>query len=264
MKRTILLIILFLGLQFLCNMVMMLAWYLDGHPDFNLLGLPPSAIGISLSASGLLTWLCMNRLGWTDKERFRRLGYSGAVYAGMAGMMTAAIFVVNLLTEAFELEDVNAGLMNRLIYNPWGIIAVVFAGPFSEEVVFRMGIQGHLMKRRMRPWTAILTTAVLFGVIHGNPAQIPGAVLFGILLGWLYWRAGNLWMPLAAHILNNLLGVSLVWLTGNADLTITELCGGTGPAVCVALAATAAGTCLMYYLDRKFPDATPQNKFGNP
>lgn len=39
--------------------------------------------------------------------------------------------------------------------------------------------------------------ALIFGVIHLNPAQIPGAALFGLILGWLYWRSGTIWIPVA-------------------------------------------------------------------
>ena len=56
---------------------------------------------------------------------------------------------------------------------------------------------------------AILITALIFGVIHINPAQVVNAFFLGLLLGWLFYRTGSLWPSICAHILNNSLSVLL-------------------------------------------------------
>ena len=113
---------------------------------------------------------------------------------------------MGLLLETLTLEDLNKDVFATLVYNPWGVLAIVLVGPFTEELVFRMGIQRHLIRYRMRPWMAILLSALIFGAVHGNPAQIPGAVVFGWVLGWLYWRSGTIWIPVVAHVFNNFVG----------------------------------------------------------
>ena len=107
----------------------------------------------------------------------------------------------------------------RLCITLWGVLAIVLVGPVTEELVFRMGIQRHLIRHRMRPWMAILLSALIFGAVHGNPAQIPGAVVFGWVLGWLYWRSGTIWIPVAAHVFNNFVGVAMIWCTEDTDTT---------------------------------------------
>ena len=164
--------------------------------------------------------------------------------------MLPVIFIVNLLLETLTLEDLNKDVFATLVYNPWGVLAIVLVGPVTEELVFRMGIQRHLIRHRMRPWMAILLSALIFGAVHGNPAQIPGAVVFGWVLGWLYWRSGTIWIPVAAHVFNNFVGVAMIWCTGDTDTTLVELCGGAVAASVWALAAAVCGYVGYRYLDK--------------
>ena len=146
--------------------------------------------------------------------------------------------------------DLNKDVFATLVYNPWGVLAIVLVGPVTEELVFRMGIQRHLIRHRMRPWMAILLSALIFGAVHGNPAQIPGAVVFGWVLGWLYWRSGTIWIPVAAHVFNNFVGVAMIWCTEDTDTTLVELCGGAVAASVWALAAAVCGYVGYRYLDK--------------
>ncbi len=76
-----------------------------------------------------------------------------------------------------------------------------------EEALFR-----GCVLRVLRPygdWFAIVVSAVLFGLMHGNIIQIPFALVVGIALGWLYVATENIWLPIAVHFANNLLSVSM-------------------------------------------------------
>ena len=256
MRRTVCLVCIFLAAQLLASMVVMFFFNLpgllrDGRLDLDVVA-SPGALGISLVLSAALVWAVMTLLRWTDRKSFRSGGYGWAVYGTLVLWMVPVIFLVNLLLEAFALEDLNEETFLRMAYDPWGILALVVAGPFSEELVFRMGIQRHLMRHRMRPWVAIALTGLIFGVIHGNPAQIPGAVLFGFVLGWLYWRSGTIWTSVAAHVFNNFVGVALIWCTGDARYTLVELCGGVWAAVLWAVVALPLVYVGVRSLDRMF------------
>lgn len=80
------------------------------------------------------------------------------------------------------------------------LVAVVPA--FGEELLFRGVVQRQLM-RRMVPISAIIITGALFSLMH---FQIDGFLprwILGILLGWVYWRTNNFWIPVLLHFLNN-------------------------------------------------------------
>jgi uncharacterized protein len=76
-------------------------------------------------------------------------------------------------------------------------------GPVTEELYFR----GHLLPRidRFGPWAPVLNT-VLFALYHlWTPWRWP-QVLFGSLpANWLAWRKRTVWLPMATHVMVNLL-----------------------------------------------------------
>ena len=74
-----------------------------------------------------------------------------------------------------------------------------------EELAFR----GFLMQplRKYGDWFAIVTSALLFGLIHGNMTQAPFAILAGIALGYVNVVSGSMWTNILLHFLNNLISV---------------------------------------------------------
>lgn len=95
------------------------------------------------------------------------------------------------------------------------IMAVVMA-PIFEEIVFRGILQKGLINKGWEPTKAIWVSAIVFGVVHGNPWQFVGAVLLGYVLGLVYHRTKSLLMPILLHAFNN--GVSTILLFyGNTE-----------------------------------------------
>ena len=89
-----------------------------------------------------------------------------------------------------------------------GILAITLVGPILEELMFRGAITKVLLQR-YSPRTAIIFSALIFGVFHLNPVQVVGASIVGLLLAWLYWRTGSLMPGILIHIFNNSLSVYL-------------------------------------------------------
>ena len=77
--------------------------------------------------------------------------------------------------------------------------------PVLEELLFRGVVLGGLL-RNQRPWVAIGQSALLFGLIHFNPAQSVSAAGLGLLLGWLYYRTRSLGLCIVLHAINNGIG----------------------------------------------------------
>lgn len=97
-----------------------------------------------------------------------------------------------------------------------GIAAILygcFFGPLAEEIGFRGVLLSGLLKTRCRPWLAILISALCFGLLHGL-IGFPSAFLFGILVGWLYWRTGSIVPGIIIHIVNN--SLSFIDLSGQS------------------------------------------------
>ena len=92
----------------------------------------------------------------------------------------------------------------ELIQNANPVLTVFFAvilGPTFEELIFR----GTLLKR-LRVYgdkTAIIYTAIMFGLFHCNIEQIPFAIACGLILGYAYTKTNNLLYPITFHICMN-------------------------------------------------------------
>ena len=79
--------------------------------------------------------------------------------------------------------------------------------PVWEEILFR----GYVL-RTLRPFGkrfAVLGSALLFGLFHGNLLQTPYAVLMGLVLGYLTVEHSIVWAVLL-HLFNNLVLADLL------------------------------------------------------
>jgi len=97
------------------------------------------------------------------------------------------------------------------------LISAVVVAPILEEVIYRGLVQTSLLdivgpKRR---WTVILITATLFTSVHIGIAQwqtLPGLMIFGVVLGWLYEKTGSLLPSILTHMAFNAAMISLMFL----------------------------------------------------
>ena len=84
---------------------------------------------------------------------------------------------------------------------PIGIMIPVIIGPILEELIFR-----KLMIDRIRGYgekTAIIFSAVCFGLFHGNLTQFLYAGCAGLFLAYVYCKTGKVLHTMIMHILMN-------------------------------------------------------------
>lgn len=113
----------------------------------------------------------------------------------------------------------------------------IVVGPVVEEILFR-GVILRGMLGRYRAGTAVFASAAVFALPHMYLVKLPIVLLVGTGLGWLYLRSGSLWLPIAAHIINNGIG------------SIAQLVGGPPrpPALPLwQMAALATAGCLLVW-----------------
>ena len=91
--------------------------------------------------------------------------------------------------------------------------ALALVTPISEEIFFRGFIFGGLLPR-IGPRRAILISALIFAGFHLSLGAIIPIFITGVLLAWLYWRTGSLWVCIAAHAGQNALAVGFGVLGG--------------------------------------------------
>ncbi len=94
-----------------------------------------------------------------------------------------------------------------------GVLAVAVVPALIEETVIRGIIMQPL--RKYGDKYAIIASALLFAVMHGNMVQIPYTVIGGLLLGYLAVVTGSLWPSIILHFINNLYSVVVLSVNDN-------------------------------------------------
>ena len=110
-----------------------------------------------------------------------------------------------LLTEGFLKMD-NIG---DLLFNLF-LIAIIPA--IGEEMFFRGVIQKKLKNILRNPHIAILITSFIFSAIHMQFFGFLPRFFLGVILGYLFYYSGSLWMSIIAHFINNALAILLMYL----------------------------------------------------
>lgn len=73
--------------------------------------------------------------------------------------------------------------------------------PIMEEIVFRYGLCGTLARNNKK--IALIISAVVFGVMHGNLIQGTYATVLGLIMGAIYMKYNNLIYSILIHIAIN-------------------------------------------------------------
>lgn len=129
----------------------------------------------------------------------------------------------------FEGGPIGEGLM---------VFAVVLFVPCCEELLFRGYLQRILWARHSR-LAAIVASALLFTLMHLEPAGAPARLEMGLLFGAIAALTGSLWPAVAAHAGNNTLVAFATMLrpdeVAEASLGEALAAGGVAAVVVAAL-----------------------------
>jgi membrane protease YdiL (CAAX protease family) len=138
------------------------------------------------------------------------LGFAAPPRFVVIELLLGAFFAVLLVSAADGLV-----LLTTSLHHGWGsgfpwleLVAVYLPAAVHEELVFR-GYPYQKLRTLNRP-VAILLMAVVFAAMHaGNRGMTPIAftnlLLAGVLLTLAYERYRRLWLPIALHLVWNLL-----------------------------------------------------------
>ena len=136
-----------------------------------------------------------------------RKGWSMALI--VSAMAVAGAFVIEPISMLLpEMSEVMKAAMEMMLNGPIWIVLIsvsVFA-PFFEEWLCRGIILRGLLKK-VKPAWAIVISAAIFGLIHGNLWQAIPAFIIGVILGYVYYKTGSLKLTMLMHCVNNTLSV---------------------------------------------------------
>ncbi|MBI1316208.1 CPBP family intramembrane metalloprotease [bacterium] len=93
------------------------------------------------------------------------------------------------------------------------LIVVACLPAMAEELLFRGVVQTELLRAGLRPVWALTGVALLFALVHAQPYHVLPLFVFGLFLGWMRWKSGNLWYSISVHFANNALVLWGMWYT---------------------------------------------------
>ena len=107
--------------------------------------------------------------------------------------------------------------MNHLGDLLFNLLVIAIVPAIGEELLFRGYLQQSFSKWLSNPHVAIIVTAVLFSAIHLHFQGFLPRFILGVLLGYLFYWSGSLWLPILAHFANNAQAVIFSYPTFKVD-----------------------------------------------
>lgn len=233
MKKALIYTLAFVALQVL---VPFLIHQMLGLLKFDFASAGAKMMIIDLAAASVAVLVLFLYLRWAVVSRSYVRSRPWAVFCWCALAAVGAIIPSTCLQEMMpELPNIVEQEFDMILRDRWGYFAVGLLAPVCEELVFRGAILRALLSWTPRHWVAIAISALLFMLIHGNPAQMPHAFLIGLLLGWLYYRTDSIVPGVVYHWVNNSIAYVLYNLYPNPDLRLVDILGSqrTVAAACV-------------------------------
>jgi membrane protease YdiL (CAAX protease family) len=139
-----------------------------------------------------------------------RLPTVAGLALGVAGGVAGSIIVSLLVRELRLQSSYNLQYEHYILSHATGLVAaalfLVFLvfGPIVEEIVFRGIVLGGLLNVTNGVFAVVVSAAVFAGIhAAGGVAQITGAFVLGLVLGWLYLRTRSIGPSSVAHSIYN-------------------------------------------------------------
>ncbi len=143
---------------------------------------------------------------------------------GAVGMCMFANIINSYISDFFREVGATVPPSPKLMVNTslsfaLNLFSIAVLPALLEEMIWR----GYILRvlRAHGDGFAVVISALLFGLMHGNLRQIPFAFIVGLCLGFLYVCTNNIWIPVIVHFLNN--GISVVMEYVSFSLSETAL-----------------------------------------
>ncbi len=146
--------------------------------------------------------------------------FFGVAVTGAAAFFNAQIVSVfhygEFSSEVLWDSDVTSNVQLVLM-----LVELVVVPAFVEELLFRGVILSNLLP--FGKGTAVLGSALLFGLMHQNAEQLLYATAAGAVLGWIFVQTRSIWPCVLMHFVNNFHSVLQTVLLSRVPGESTEL-----------------------------------------
>ena len=182
-----------------------------------------------------------------------RSGRFNSMFPVFAILIVATPFLAALiepLTALFPMSDVMRAAFEKMFDSSRPVdtfIAASILAPICEELLCR-GLICRGLLTRSKPWVAIVVSAMIFALLHGNLQQGTAAFGLGLFMGWVYYKTHSLWATITIHFVNNTLSQVMMGLFPDLPIDATYASVIPQPWYTIFLIISALITAASIYL----------------
>ena len=218
-----------------------------------------------------------------NRKPYNLLGFNKDVQGKQIGVVLAIMFLALFISTSFgyfnqhipvfpswkitfqKLEDeynsqVQA-IMQLKTFGDYllGLLIMGLLPAICEETQFRGGLQNFLTRWTKRPLLAILIVSVLFSAVHFSFYGFLPRMILGLVLGYIYYYTGSLWLSILAHFFNNAIAVSQFYFSNSTSLKQMAQENPSLPLVYLGLVAIPFAVALLALLKKISPQQQETN-----
>ncbi len=177
----------------------------------------PGLFYCKLSKTSLQKIVPFKKIRFSKLVLFVSVGFATA----FVGDYIAEIFVYNLslvgISNTLDMNYITHSPLENILY----ILSVAIVPAIAEEFALRGIVLGKL--RQFGDTFAVIVSAILFGILHGNIIQIPFAFILGIVFGFIVVKTNSLLPTIIIHFLNNCFSVVVSIMDSSMEFTIHQI-----------------------------------------
>lgn len=191
---------------------------------------------ISLGVPFAVSFLVMKK-----KECQGNLPFNGTNDSESAAFLTLLLLpvmifssvIINIISTSIQeyagIEFTGSPMSDISIKGAESTVMAFLSIAVIPAILEEFAVRGVVLQslRRYGDKFAIVMSALLFSLLHGNMVQIPYTFVGGIILGYLAVKTNSLWPPIILHFLNNAYSVIV--------LSVTDTLGDTAGNMAVLL-----------------------------
>lgn len=141
----------------------------------------------------------------------------------------------------------SAPVYNEVTYgkSPYAVALAIVSTAVVPALVEEFAVRGVAMGilRRFSDGFAIIVSAIIFGLMHGNLVQAPFAFIVGLGLGFVAIKGGSVWLAVLVHFINNLFAVGFTYLAEHLNTFTKTAVYGSYAALMLALGVIGFAIC---------------------
>lgn len=138
---------------------------------------------------------------------------------------TLIINFISLMIQSFFGVGFTSGMEGMTVNGVKDFLLMTVFIAIIPAVLEEIAIRGILLQplRRFGDGFAIVVSALIFSLLHGNMVQIPYTLTAGIYFGYVAVVTGSVWSSIILHFLNNFYSVIVTFFGSNFNVAVANI-----------------------------------------